>query len=30
MEPVVYRPIGVIRSIHTIPEKTPMQPVYAP
>jgi tRNA (adenine37-N6)-methyltransferase len=27
-ESVVYRPIGVIRSEHTKPEKTPIQPVY--
>jgi len=26
---VIYRPIGVIYSEHTIPEKTPIQPVYA-
>lgn len=25
-----YQPIGVIRSEHTVPEKTPIQPVYAP
>lgn len=28
-ESVVYRPIGVIRSEHTKPEKTPIQPVYS-
>jgi tRNA (adenine37-N6)-methyltransferase len=28
-ETIVYRPIGVIRSEHTIPEKTPIQPVYS-
>jgi len=26
---IVYRPIGVIRSEHTTPEKTPIQPIYA-
>lgn len=26
---IVYRPIGVIRTAHTDPEKTPIQPVYA-
>ncbi len=26
---IVYRPIGVIHSEHTIQEKTPIQPVYA-
>lgn len=26
---IVYQPIGVIRSEHTTPEKTPIQPVYA-
>ncbi|MDY0186530.1 MAG: tRNA (N6-threonylcarbamoyladenosine(37)-N6)-methyltransferase TrmO [Syntrophus sp. (in: bacteria)] len=26
---VIYRPIGVIHSEHTVPEKTPIQPVYA-
>ncbi len=25
---IVYRPIGVIRSQHTQPEKTPIQPIY--
>jgi tRNA (adenine37-N6)-methyltransferase len=25
---IVYRPIGIIRSEHTKPEKTPIQPVY--
>jgi tRNA-Thr(GGU) m(6)t(6)A37 methyltransferase TsaA len=29
MDTVTYRPIGVIRSEHTSPEKTPIQPVYA-
>ncbi|HRW81591.1 MAG TPA: TrmO family methyltransferase, partial [Desulfomonilia bacterium] len=24
-----YEPIGVIRSQHTVPEQTPIQPVYA-
>jgi tRNA-Thr(GGU) m(6)t(6)A37 methyltransferase TsaA len=28
-EKIVYRPIGVIRSEHTKPEKTPIQPVYS-
>ncbi len=27
---VSYRPIGVIRSGHTRPEDTPIQPVFAP
>jgi tRNA-Thr(GGU) m(6)t(6)A37 methyltransferase TsaA len=27
-ESIVYRPIGIIRSAHTKPEKTPIQPVY--
>jgi tRNA-Thr(GGU) m(6)t(6)A37 methyltransferase TsaA len=27
-ENIVYRPIGVIRSEHTEPERTPIQPVY--
>lgn len=27
--PVIYRPIGVIHSEHTVTEKTPIQPVYA-
>ncbi len=27
--PIIYRPIGVIRSEHMIAEKTPIQPVYA-
>lgn len=26
---IVYKPIGVIRSEHTNPEETPIQPVYA-
>lgn len=26
---IVFRPIGVVRSNHTEPEKTPIQPVYA-
>jgi tRNA-Thr(GGU) m(6)t(6)A37 methyltransferase TsaA len=26
---IVYRPIGVIRSAHTRPEETPIQPVFA-
>jgi tRNA-Thr(GGU) m(6)t(6)A37 methyltransferase TsaA len=26
---IIYRPIGVIRSEHTAPEKTPIQPAYA-
>lgn len=29
MSPVVYTPIGVIRSEHREPEQTPIQPVYA-
>ena len=28
-ENICYRPIGVIRTAHTAPEKTPIQPVYA-
>ena len=28
-ESIVYRPIGVIRSEHTRPEDTPIQPVFA-
>ena len=28
-ESIVYRPIGVIRSGHTKPEETPIQPVYS-
>ena len=28
-ESITYRPIGVIRSEHTEPEETPIQPVYA-
>jgi tRNA-Thr(GGU) m(6)t(6)A37 methyltransferase TsaA len=28
-EPISYLPIGVIRSDHTVPEETPVQPVYA-
>jgi len=28
-ESIVYKPIGVIRSEHTKPEKTPIQPVYS-
>jgi len=28
-KPVTYTPIGVIRSEHHIPQKTPVQPVYA-
>ncbi len=27
-ESIIYRPIGIIRSEHTKPEKTPIQPVY--
>ena len=27
-ETIVYKPIGVIRSPHTQPEKTPIQPIY--
>ncbi len=27
-ENIIYRPIGIIRSEHTEPEKTPIQPVY--
>ena len=27
--PIIYRPIGIIHSEHTIAEKTPIQPVYA-
>jgi len=26
---IIYRPIGVIHSEHVVPEKTPIQPVYA-
>ncbi len=26
---IVYEPIGIIRSEHTRPEKTPIQPIYA-
>lgn len=30
MEPcITYHPIGVIHSEHTVPEKTPIQPIYA-
>lgn len=29
LKPVVYTPIGVIRSEHHEPEQTPIQPVYA-
>lgn len=29
MREVVYRPIGVVRSDHTDPAETPVQPVYA-
>jgi tRNA-Thr(GGU) m(6)t(6)A37 methyltransferase TsaA len=29
MSDIAYRPIGVIRSEHTIPENTPIQPVFA-
>jgi tRNA-Thr(GGU) m(6)t(6)A37 methyltransferase TsaA len=28
-ESIVYKPIGVIRSEHTKPEETPIQPVYS-
>jgi tRNA (adenine37-N6)-methyltransferase len=28
-KPIIYRPIGVIHSEHTVAEKTPIQPVYA-
>ncbi len=28
-ENIVYRPIGVVRSEHTKPDKTPIQPVYS-
>ena len=28
-EAIVYHPIGIIRSEHTVPENTPIQPVYA-
>jgi tRNA-Thr(GGU) m(6)t(6)A37 methyltransferase TsaA len=28
-ENIVYRPIGIIRSEHTQPEKTPIQPTYS-
>jgi len=28
-ESIAYRPIGIIRSEHTRPDKTPIQPVYA-
>ena len=27
---ISFRPIGVVRSEHTVPEKTPIQPCYAP
>ena len=27
--PIIYRPIGVIRSEHTVADHTPIQPVYA-
>lgn len=27
---VVYRPIGVIRTGHVLPEETPIQPIFAP
>jgi len=26
---IVFRPIGVIRSQHVVPQETPIQPVYA-
>ena len=26
---ICYRPIGIIRTAHTVPESTPIQPVYA-
>ena len=26
-EPIILRPIGVIHSDHTVPERTPIQPV---
>jgi tRNA-Thr(GGU) m(6)t(6)A37 methyltransferase TsaA len=26
---IIYRPIGIIRSEHTVAEKTPIQPIYA-
>lgn len=26
---IIFHPIGIIHSIHTIPDKTPIQPVYA-
>ena len=29
MNEIIYRPIGVIRSEHLIPQQTPIQPVYA-
>lgn len=29
-EQIILAPIGVIHSEHTVPEKTPIQPVYAP
>ena len=29
LKEVIYRPIGIIHSKHTIAEKTPIQPVYA-
>jgi tRNA-Thr(GGU) m(6)t(6)A37 methyltransferase TsaA len=28
-ETIIYKPIGVIRGEHTLPEKTPIQPAYA-
>jgi tRNA-Thr(GGU) m(6)t(6)A37 methyltransferase TsaA len=28
-ETYIYRPIGILRSKHTSPEKTPIQPIYA-
>ena len=29
MSPVAFTPIGVIHSIHLVPEETPIQPIYA-
>ena len=26
---IVFRPIGVVRSEHLVPQETPIQPVYA-
>lgn len=29
MNEIVFKPIGIIRSVHSKPEETPIQPVYA-